>query len=201
MLKILGFLLARFLLDRIGEWESTMPIYRGGDYAEYQVALYAESKQHVPTPASGLETSLFGSDGLTFGDLVDAINPLQHLPIVSTLYRKFTGDDISPAARVAGGGLFGGVIGLATSLASVVIEKATGGDVGDHVLALVTGEETPAPADDAVRIAALAARANAASGSDVPVGDVTRHAAASRGYQAAAAVTTDPTGMIYDLRP
>ena len=35
----------------------------------------------------------------TFDDLIDVINPLQHLPIVSTIYRAITGDEITPHAR------------------------------------------------------------------------------------------------------
>ncbi len=38
----------------------------------------------------------------TFDDFIDVINPLQHLPIVSTLYRALTGDEISPQARAVG---------------------------------------------------------------------------------------------------
>ena len=34
----------------------------------------------------------FGSDGFSFLDVLDIINPLQHLPVISTLYRQVTGD-------------------------------------------------------------------------------------------------------------
>jgi len=182
-----------------------MPIYRTGDYADYQAALYAENKLKPagPAPVAGLEATLFGKDGLTFGDLIDVINPLQHLPVVSTLYRKFTGDDISPAARVAGDGLFGGVIGLATSLVNVAVEQATGGDIGDHVLALVTGEDLRVPPADPVQTAAATVRADAGSGSDTPapVQADARYGTATQGYQAAAAVTDPATGWLLDLRP
>jgi hypothetical protein len=66
----------------------------------------------------------FGKDGLTFGDLVDVINPLQHIPVVGALYRKLTGDTIDPAIKVAGGALFGGPIGAAASLVAVAIGEA-----------------------------------------------------------------------------
>ena len=49
---------------------------------------------------------------LTFDDFIDVINPLHHLPIVSTIYRAITGDQISVHARAMGGGLYGGPIGL-----------------------------------------------------------------------------------------
>jgi len=83
----------------------------------------------------------FGDDGLTFYDLLDVVNPLQHIPVVATLYREWTGDEIDPVPRVAGGGLFGGLIGFAVSVANVVIEESTGQNVGEHALALVTGDE------------------------------------------------------------
>lgn len=82
----------------------------------------------------------FGDDGLTFFDLLDVVNPFQHIPVVATLYREWTGDQIDPVPRMAGGGLFGGVIGLVASLANVVVEDATGQDMGEHVLALVTDD-------------------------------------------------------------
>jgi len=91
---------------------------------------------------------MFGEDGFDFGDLIDVINPLQHIPVVSSIYRWLTGDEISPAARLAGGTLFGGPIGLAGSVASLVIDETTGRDLGEHAMAMVFGateEEEEAP--------------------------------------------------------
>ena len=86
--------------------------------------------------------SLWGSDGLTFGDIFDIINPLQHIPIVSTIYRAITGDDIAAAPKIAGGALFGGVIGLVVSIIDTAIEQITGQDTGKHLLALFEGAES-----------------------------------------------------------
>lgn len=47
--------------------------------------------------------SLFGDDGLNFWDFLDIINPLQHIPVISTIYRQITGDEIGAAAKVIGG--------------------------------------------------------------------------------------------------
>ncbi|HEC90310.1 MAG TPA: hypothetical protein ENI55_01450, partial [Alphaproteobacteria bacterium] len=82
---------------------------------------------------------LFGKDGFTFGDFIDIINPLQHIPIVSTIYRQMTGDDLDPGSRIGGGALFGGPIGLVASLVNVLVDEATGKDVGEQVLALFDG--------------------------------------------------------------
>jgi len=69
----------------------------------------------------------FGEDGLTFRDLIDLVNPLQHIPVLSTVYRKLTGDTIDPAMRVAGGALFGGPIGAAVSMVAVAVAEARKG--------------------------------------------------------------------------
>lgn len=73
---------------------------------------------------SRLGHKLFGDDGLSFKDVLDLVNPLQHIPVVGDLYRKLTGDTIDPAIRVAGGALFGGPLGAALSVAGMVIEDA-----------------------------------------------------------------------------
>lgn len=68
-----------------------------------------------------------------FLDLLDVINPLQHLPVIGTIYRAVTGDEIKPAARIIGDTAFGGVVGAATAIADTAIEASTGKDVGGHV--------------------------------------------------------------------
>lgn len=78
-----------------------------------------------------------------FSDLLDVVNPLQHIPVVSTLYRSLTGDQIGPVARVVGGTLYGGPIGAGMAVANAIMEQETGRDIGDTVLAMVTGDEAP----------------------------------------------------------
>ena len=103
----------------------------------------------TPTPSRAPPTSgesgsfqPFGEDGFTFADFIDIINPLQHIPIVATIYRAMTGDDIDPGARVAGGALFGGPIGAVAATANAFLDETTGKDVGEHVLAFLGGEDT-----------------------------------------------------------
>lgn len=72
--------------------------------------------------------------GFSFGDFLDIINPLQHIPVVSTIYREITGDECGPVANILGGALFGGLIGLASSAVDAVVEMATGEHIGEHVL-------------------------------------------------------------------
>ncbi|MCR9212862.1 MAG: hypothetical protein NXI13_04035 [Proteobacteria bacterium] len=88
---------------------------------------------------------VFGDDGFGFDDFLDIINPLQHIPFVSSLYREITGDEINPGSRMIGGTLFSGGIGLAVSFINSAIEDSTGKDVGEHVIAVFTGPETDLP--------------------------------------------------------
>lgn len=92
----------------------------------------------------GTGGNLFGEDGLTFGDILDVINPLQHIPVISHIYREMTGDEISPAARVAGGALFGGPIGLAVATVNSIVEATTGNDIGETIAAVFTGDSAEA---------------------------------------------------------
>lgn len=76
------------------------------------------------------------SQSIGFGDLIDAVNPLQHLPVVSVLYRHLTGDTISPAAKVVGDTAYGGPLGLISSLGDMLLQKMTGKGLGDTAYAL-----------------------------------------------------------------
>lgn len=89
----------------------------------------------------------FGPDGFTFLDFLDIVNPLQHIPVVSALYREATGDTIDPGSRIAGGTLFGGPIGAVLATADVALTAASGRDLGSHVLAFLSGGDAPAPDD------------------------------------------------------
>jgi len=75
-----------------------------------------------------------------FADILDVINPLQQIPGISTAYRALTGDKISFGARIAGGFLLGGPVGLFASIANAIIEQETGGDIGKNLFAAVAGK-------------------------------------------------------------
>lgn len=86
-------------------------------------------------------------EDLSFWDLLDVVNPLQHLPIISTIYREITGDTIKPASRVIGGALFGGPVGAAAAVVTQAVEEGLGLGEGETLLALFDSDETPAPAE------------------------------------------------------
>ena len=79
-------------------------------------------------------------EGISFGDILDIVNPLQHIPVVSTVYRSVTDDKISPASRIIGGTIFGQLFGFIASVVNVVIEAVTGKDIGDHVMTALKGD-------------------------------------------------------------
>ncbi len=70
--------------------------------------------------------------GFSFRDILSALNPLQYLPVVGTIYRAVTGDVIPEPLRFLGSlvvsGLLGGPIGVGISLATTAAEKITGLD-------------------------------------------------------------------------
>jgi hypothetical protein len=108
----------------------------------------------------------WGKDGFTARDVVDAINPLEHIPFVSTLFDQITGHEASPASKLIGGALIGGPIGFLASLADVVFSQQTGHSAGGAVVAALTGTDaitevaaatdTPLPAQTAAAETATA---------------------------------------------
>lgn len=131
------------------------------------------------------------SQSLSFSDVLSAINPLQHIPVVGTIYRAVTGDTIGPTARVLGGALLGGPLGLIASAANAVVEQSTGGDVGDHVLALVMPSRTPSDAQYAELASSNSTTPDSAAAGVIPA---TTAAAGASAETPPAAVSGPPTG-------
>lgn len=135
---------------------------------------------------------MFGEDGLTFGDLLDIVNPLQHLPVVGAVYRSITGDEASPGAKMAGGAIYGGPIGFASAMINNAIEETTGDDVMGHMLAMVgLGDDGEVPADpttlaDAGNTAEAGIPAATGAGPALPPGTVPIGAEAELAVQALA---------------
>ncbi len=127
-------------------------------------AAAAQAPAISPTP----EKKTTEHSGLSFGDLLDVINPLQHIPFISTIYRRMTGDTMSPAAEIAGGALYGGIIGTVASIADVIFAQETGKDFGEtlfgwlgfkdkHETQLATASDKAKPAQSAAPAGASAA--------------------------------------------
>ena len=83
--------------------------------------------------------NLWENSKMGFGDFVDIINPLQHIPIIATIYRNRTGDTLGIASRVIGGALWGRIGGFVTGAVNGVVDWLTGKDVGDHIYSAFFG--------------------------------------------------------------
>lgn len=107
---------------------------------------YLNGQISQPAPDDG-KPHLWGQKGFRFHDLLDAINPLQHLPVISTVYRWITGDTIGNIPRIVGDALYGGIPGFVSGLFGVLLKEETGKDVGEHVVATLFGDSksTPTP--------------------------------------------------------
>lgn len=128
---------------------------------------------------------------LSFGDAIDTLNPLQHIPGISTLYRELTGDEISGHARVMGGTLYGGPIGLVASGLEAAMAEESGKDVGEHVVAALSGEATSDGKTQTTAVAeAKASDANAATASSSAIDPKQAQSPAQSGTQATAAQPT-----------
>ncbi|HEX2761458.1 MAG TPA: hypothetical protein VHM27_13130 [Rhizomicrobium sp.] len=78
-----------------------------------------------------------------FQHILDVINPLQHLPIIGTIYRAATGERLDPVEKIAGDAIYGGLWGAVTAVADVAFEAITGKSVEDTVMAWFKGDSTP----------------------------------------------------------
>jgi len=88
-----------------------------------------------------------GGDGPTFKDVIDIINPLQHIPVINTIYRHLTGDEEGAVADVGGGALWAGPIGLVGSLVDLAVKAESGKTIGDNILSWLGLDDDDAPSE------------------------------------------------------
>jgi len=119
-------------------------------------------------PATG-KGHLWAGDHFSFHDILDAINPLQHIPVVSTIYRAVTGDTLGEAARVVGDGLYGGVVGVIAGLVDVAVIEHTGKDIGGNVMSALGLEGDKAGSGDEAVAAAPTQPSPTSSNPPIPV--------------------------------
>jgi hypothetical protein len=104
-------------------------------------------------PAAGSASSssssgptLWSHGSFSFKDLLDIVNPLQHIPIIGSVYRYLTGDEPSGGARIVGDSIYGGPIGFGISVVSTAfLTDAKGEDLGERLLADVFGPRSDGP--------------------------------------------------------
>lgn len=103
----------------------------------------APADQKSASSGSGSKSSDWD---FSFHNLLDIVNPLEHLPIIGTLYRAITGTHIGIPEKIAGDALYGGLWGAVSSVADAAFEAVTGKDFGSTVLAFFTGHHSDSTA-------------------------------------------------------
>ena len=174
-------------------------------------ALTAPTPPPAPASSEHLGRSMWSHGSFSFKDLIDIVNPLQHLPVIGSIYRYLTGDEPSVGTRVIGDALYGGPIGFGVSVVSnALLTNESGQDLGERLLAdvfgprdhdsptlgtpqMATGQPTPLLASPAVAQQQVpAARSTAALSAR---GIASASAPMSRTTPTAAAQPSSPQGL------
>jgi len=140
----------------------------GAKTAAFEQHMTAEFASDSRTSGiQNMKDSTESGEKWSFFDFLDVINPLQHIPIISTIYRSITGDEIKTAARAMGGMLYGGPIGMVAGIANGTVEETTGKDIPETLVAMATGNHQPTkpnlPAvDDTIMLAEAQSKATIA---------------------------------------
>lgn len=134
------------------------PSYPDTHAAEEHSIGYRDPMTTAPDASDGTEMS--------FGDFVDIINPLQHIPVIAPIYRAITGDQITQEARSVGGFLYGGPIGMILTGVQMMAEDAAG-TTPEKAIASLFGSETTAKAETATQNANKDAAAESGTPSSV----------------------------------
>jgi hypothetical protein len=104
----------------------------------------------LPVPAAPLyaaprHAARGGEEAPASPSFLGSLNPLHHIPVVSTVYEKITGTTALPAVRILVASAVAGPLGFMAALADALLEEATGRTAGGHLAAaLVSEPETAA---------------------------------------------------------
>ncbi|MBW8707813.1 MAG: hypothetical protein JF627_00830 [Alphaproteobacteria bacterium] len=133
----------------------------------YSPVYHAMVSSPVSGPAESLTVSASKPGNADTGEdffhhILDVINPLQHLPVIGTIYRAITGEHIGPIEKIAGDALYGGLWGAVSSVADVAFEGITGKSFEDTALAWIKG-------DDKMQVASRKVTAPVIASIDMPL--------------------------------
>ncbi len=110
------------------------------DKAQYKNKIEANEVQLIMDQDSlGLnyekvEQYVFGNNGLEINDGFDTINILHHIPIVSNIYKESSQQQISAIAKLGGGFLYGGTLGLGYAALDLAVEAYSGHSIGGTII-------------------------------------------------------------------
>lgn len=134
----------------------------------------AASAASPVSPGSSSGPSLWSQGGFSFKDLLDIVNPLQHIPVIGSVYRYLSGDEPSGGSRIVGDTLYGGPIGFGVSVVSSIFADPSGRDPGERVLAAVFGPSNDAgPGSSAVAANQAGVSAGGTSANPALAGGIT----------------------------
>ncbi|MCU7834835.1 MAG: hypothetical protein KZQ83_06205 [gamma proteobacterium symbiont of Taylorina sp.] len=109
-------------------------------YQQRTVANHSVTTKSHLEPQTQQDESFWGDDGFTLADVIDMVNPMQHLPVISKYYRELTADDCSEGSRLVGdlgfGILFSGAMGAVSAVANSTIRHETHQDISEHLIEL-----------------------------------------------------------------
>ncbi|HWU55893.1 MAG TPA: hypothetical protein VN175_10350 [Rhizomicrobium sp.] len=123
--------------------------------------------QDVSMPAPAGTDQPAGQHESFFHHLWDVVNPLQHIPVIGTIYRAVTGEHLDAVEKIAGDTLYGGLWGAVSSIADVAFEGLTGKSFEDTALALFKSDGKTRVASTKVTAPAIATDVSLPS-SDLP---------------------------------
>ncbi len=119
--------------------ETALTKAQRGEEPNFQSKLiqaYAPQPQNIEPAAK---------ESFRFKDIVDIVNPLHHIPIVGSIYREMTDDQLHPISQIIGGSLYGGPVGAVAGTANAVTQMNTGQDISAHAFDLISPrDKTPA---------------------------------------------------------
>ena len=140
---------------------------RGRSYSDIAADVEPQSLSNSaakPQSPSIMSLKLWENGDFSFGDIVDTINPLQHIPIVATIYRNMTGDKIGAVPRIVGGALWGRIGGFVLGFVNAIVDHITGKDIGDHIYAALFGDSGKSERETAIAQAAESVSGTVAAG-------------------------------------
>jgi hypothetical protein len=116
-----------------------------------QTSAVADSRRYTQFDRS--VTDAGSTTNFSFHDFLDMVNPLEHIPVLSSVYRAIAGETINPVARVAGDMIYGGALGGMSAvlgglggIANATVEQETGKDANSNIIASIFDtDKTPAP--------------------------------------------------------
>ena len=116
--------------------------------------------------------------------------------MIGTVYRYLTGDTIGAIPRIIGDTLYGGPIGFVSGLVDAALKKDSGKDMGETMIAAVTGNDNVGTSPNANVAAAGNNPAAAANQASAPAGTATMASAVAPGPAPGAAVAVPVSASV-----